>query len=132
MGFDTGACKKRPCLATSGNSKGINADGGTASSQRPTNGNSQRTIADGGTTNSQRPTNGNSQETILDGGTANSQRPTSGNSHGTNADVGTDNSQRVVDDQINTQMSTGGYLDSNDGASGSLLVRDEPPKKARG
>jgi len=29
-------------------------------------------------------------------------------------------------------MSTGGYLDSNDGASGSLLVRDEPQKKARG
>jgi len=29
-------------------------------------------------------------------------------------------------------MSTGGYLDSNDRASGSLLVRDEPPKKVRG
>jgi hypothetical protein len=29
-------------------------------------------------------------------------------------------------------MIIGGCLDSNDGASGSLLVRNEPPKKARG
>ena len=127
-----GLAKKRPCSVTSENSKGINADGGTASSQRPTSGNSQRTIDDGGAANSQRPTNGNSQETIVDGGTANSQRPTSGNSHGTNADIGTVNSQRVADDQIDTQMSTSGCLGSNDGASGSLLVRDEPPKKVRG
>jgi len=29
-------------------------------------------------------------------------------------------------------MITGGCLDSSDGASGALLVRDEPPQKARG
>jgi hypothetical protein len=29
-------------------------------------------------------------------------------------------------------MIIGGCLDSNDDASGSLLVRNEPPKKARG
>ena len=104
--------KKRPCSATCGNSQGTNPDGGNG--------------------NSQRPTSGNSQGTIADGGTANSQSPTSGNSQGTNADVGIVNSQRVADDQIDTQMSTGGSLDSNDGASGSLVVRDEPPKKARG
>ena len=49
-----GLAKKRPCPATSGNSNGINADGGSASFQRPTSGRTQRTIADGGTANSQR------------------------------------------------------------------------------
>jgi len=127
-----GLAKKRPCPATSGNSNGINADGGSASFQRPTSGRTQRTIADGGTANSQRPTNGNSQDTIVDGGTAISQRPSNGNSHGTNADVGTASSQRAADEQIDAQMITGGCLDSSDGASGALLVRDEPPQKARG
>uniref|UniRef100_K3YMG5 Uncharacterized protein n=1 Tax=Setaria italica TaxID=4555 RepID=K3YMG5_SETIT len=77
-------------------------------------------------------TSGNFQGINADGGNANSQRATSGNSQGTIADGGTVNSQRVTADQIDAQTSTGRCLDSNDGASGSLLVRDEPPKKARG
>jgi len=44
----------------------------------------------------------------------------------------TANSQRVADDQVDTLMSTGDCPDSNNGASGSILVREEPPKKARG
>ena len=127
-----GLAKKRPCPATSENTQRINARGGNASSQRPTSGNSQGSNGHGGFGNSQGPTRGSSQGPIADDSIANSQRPTSGYSQGTNADVGTANSQRVADDQIDTQMSTSGCLDSNDGASGSLLVRDEPPKKARG
>ena len=127
-----GLAKKRPCPATSENTQRINARGGNASSQRPTSGNSQGSNGHGGFGNSQGPTRGSSQGPIADDSIANSQRPTSGYSQGTNADVGTANSQRVADDQVDTLMSTGDCPDSNNGASGSILVREEPPKKARG